>query len=202
MKKIIVTTAVLAVAGLGLTGCGLGGDANADAVETTTTTTQAPTTTTTAAPAQLKTGETSLGKVITDAEGHTLYAFTKDAQFGASTCFDACATSWPAAKVAEVSLAGQGVDSTLIGAIVRKDGTKQLTVNGWPLYTFSGDASASGTVNGQGKGGTWYVVGTNGKLIKTAVPAVPTTVKPSAASSTKTTITAGTKTAANYSGGY
>lgn len=186
MKKIIVTTAVLAVAGLGLTGCGLGGDSGASEA---TTTTAALTTPTTVASAVLKTTDTPLGSVIADSEGHTLYAFTKDTQFGPSTCFDACATSWPAAKVTEQGLVGEGIDSSLIGAVIRKDGGKQLTINGWPLYTFAGDAGAAGAIKGQGNKGVWYLVGTNGKLIKTAAPgattAAPTTstVKPSASTS-------------------
>ena len=41
----------------------------------------------------------------------------------------------------------------------------QLKMGKWPLYTFSGDA-APGDVNGQGSGGSWFVVGQDGKLIK------------------------------------
>jgi predicted lipoprotein with Yx(FWY)xxD motif len=46
----------------------------------------------------------------------------------------------------------------------RPDGTKQMTVNCWPIYTFSGD-KAPGDTNGQGVGGTWYAVSPEGKLV-------------------------------------
>ena len=40
-------------------------------------------------------GETALGRTLTDQEGRTLYAFTKD-EGGTSSCYDACAVTWPA----------------------------------------------------------------------------------------------------------
>jgi predicted lipoprotein with Yx(FWY)xxD motif len=48
-----------------------------------------------------------------------------------------------------------------VGTITRDDGTKQVTLNGHPLYTYSGD-SAAGDVAGQGVGGGWWVVGPDG----------------------------------------
>ena len=40
-----------------------------------------------------------------------------------------------------------------------------MTVDGWPLYFFSGD-SAPGDTNGQGVGDVWYVVGPDGAAIE------------------------------------
>ena len=42
--------------------------------------------------------QTALGKILVDAEGRTLYAFTKDVN-GTPTCTDACAKAWPPATV-------------------------------------------------------------------------------------------------------
>ena len=58
---------------------------------------------------------------------------------------------------------GSGVTAQL-GSITRSDGTKQLTVGGWPVYTYAGDSS-SGMANGQGKnlsGGLWWVLSASG----------------------------------------
>jgi predicted lipoprotein with Yx(FWY)xxD motif len=117
-----------------------------------------------AAPAAVaKLADSSLGKIVVDGTGRTLYAFTKDAD-GVSTCLDACAKAWPPAIVTG-DLAVEGLDQALFTTVDRPDGSKQLKMGKWPLYTFSGDA-APGDVNGQGSGGSWFVVGQDGKLIK------------------------------------
>jgi predicted lipoprotein with Yx(FWY)xxD motif len=48
-----------------------------------------------------------------------------------------------------------------VGTITRDDGTRQVTLNGLPLYTFAGDAAA-GDTTGQGKQGFWWAVATDG----------------------------------------
>ena len=56
--------------------------------------------------------------------------------------------------------------------MTRSDGAKQLTYNGHPLYTFSGDGRA-GDISGQGSsafGGRWYVVSPDGSAIRKAAP--------------------------------
>ncbi|WP_441247111.1 hypothetical protein [Kitasatospora sp. McL0602] len=104
----------------------------------------------------------TLGPIVTDSSGRTLYRFDKDtAKPSASNCADACAVKWPPATVQDkVSL--DGVGSALVGSVTRPDGTRQLTLNGWPLYRFAGD-SAAGQVNGQGVGGTWFASTPEGK---------------------------------------
>jgi predicted lipoprotein with Yx(FWY)xxD motif len=133
----------------------------------TTTVAPAAAAATTAAPAPaapaLKLADTPLGKIMVDADGHTLYAFTKDAN-GTPTCTDACAKAWPAAKVTGTPAS----DPAITAAITTVDapgGGSMLKAGKWPLYRFAGDAAA-GDTNGQGSGGVWFVVGADGKLIK------------------------------------
>jgi len=52
----------------------------------------------------------------------------------------------------------------MVGTITGIDGEPQLTLNGWPLYYFAGDA-APGDTNGQGVGGVWWVLTPAGELI-------------------------------------
>ena len=107
----------------------------------------------------------SLGDVLVGANGHTLYAFTKDVD-GVSTCFDACAAAWPAVTVPVGAVpAPQGVDPALVSTVERPDGTHQLKVGKWPVYFYAGDG-APGETNGQGVGGVWFVENAAGKLIK------------------------------------
>lgn len=97
---------------------------------------------------------TSLGDVLTDANGRTLYFFTRDAD-GNSACTGGCLDSWPVFTVDNPSLAN-GLDAGSFGTITRNEGGTQLTYKGWPLYYFSGDSEA-GQVNGENVGGRWFV---------------------------------------------
>ena len=108
--------------------------------------------------------DSSLGEILVDGEGMTLYMFVPDNQ-GPSVCLDECLGAWPA-LYAPVT-AGDGVDASLIGTAVRTDdGKEQATYGGWPLYTFAQDAAA-GDVTGQDANQKWYVIGADGEPIKT-----------------------------------
>ncbi|MFF2095919.1 SCO0930 family lipoprotein [Streptomyces sp. NPDC058202] len=108
------------------------------------------------------TESTKLGKVLTDGAGMTLYRFDKDtAEPPKSSCDGACATAWPPVP-ADGAEAAAGVDKSLLGEVTRADGTKQLTVAGWPMYRFAKDTKA-GDTNGQAVGGTWYASAPSGK---------------------------------------
>lgn len=61
--------------------------------------------------------------------------------------------------------ARRGLDQSLVGTIPRKGGTKQATLNGWPLYYFAGDAGP-GEHNRQGKFGVWWEVTPAGAAFK------------------------------------
>ncbi|MCX4672035.1 SCO0930 family lipoprotein [Streptomyces sp. NBC_01381] len=103
-----------------------------------------------------------LGKVVTDSEGLTLYRFDKDtAQPPKSNCEGACATTWPVVS-AKGAVAPPGVDESLMGEVTRSDGSKQLTIDGWPMYRYAKDKKA-GDAKGQGVGGTWYAAAPDGK---------------------------------------
>jgi predicted lipoprotein with Yx(FWY)xxD motif len=150
----IRTLATVAVAALALAACGSSSKTSSPSDSTTTTAASADTTTTAAAPtttaapkpASVKVGTTSIGKVLTDAKGMTLYRFDNDTTAGKSACTGACASAWPAATGAAV--AGAGIDGSKLTTFTRDDGTKQLQMDGHPLYTFAGDTKP-GDVSGK-----------------------------------------------------
>jgi predicted lipoprotein with Yx(FWY)xxD motif len=112
----------------------------------------------------LETADTSLGTVVVDLNGMTVYVFDKDTQnSGTSVCEGDCLATWPSVTATDDAPEAEGVTGTL-GTITRTDGSKQVTLNGWPLYLFAGDRAA-GDVTGQGVGGVWWVVGANGEKI-------------------------------------
>ncbi len=101
-------------------------------------------------------GKTSLGSVLVDGTGMTLYVFAKDtANDGKSACYGQCATNWPPATVTGAPAKPAGANGTL-ATITRDDGTLQVTYNGMPLYRFAPD-KAPGDTKGDGVGGVWSV---------------------------------------------
>lgn len=108
---------------------------------------------------------TSLGKILVDGGGRTLYLFEADKK-NKSTCMGECVKIWPPLIVTGKPEAGTGgVRGNLLSTTTRDNGTKQVTYNGHPLYTFTGDHKA-GDTNGQGDvafGDTWYVLNRAGK---------------------------------------
>ncbi len=117
-------------------------------------------------------GTTSAGRVLVDPHGMTLYAFAADTR-GHSACSGSCATYWPPVPGADASGKPAAHVSAHLGTIKRADGSTQLTVNGFPMYTYAGD-SAPGQATGQGKnlsGGLWWVVSPTGSWVKRQAPA-------------------------------
>jgi predicted lipoprotein with Yx(FWY)xxD motif len=93
--------------------------------------------------------------VLTNAKGFTLYSFAPDTP-AASKCYGSCAVYWPPVlgTTASPGLPGR------VGTITRTGGTRQLTYNGHPLYTYIGD-SAPGQARGNNlnlNGGLWHEV--------------------------------------------
>ncbi|MEU9376836.1 SCO0930 family lipoprotein [Streptomyces sp. NPDC048255] len=111
-----------------------------------------------------------LGPVLNDSAGLTLYRFDNDtAKPSKSNCDGDCAKTWPVVAAGDATAAA-GMDPALLGEVVRSDGSKQLTVAGWPAYRFNKDTKA-GDVNGQGVGGVWFAFAPDGKKAAKAAPA-------------------------------
>ncbi|WP_229369230.1 hypothetical protein [Umezawaea beigongshangensis] len=141
---------------------------------------QAPAATTTEAPAAAPVSTIALqgktvdkmGEVVQDGDGRTLYRFDKDvAKPAAKTnCVDACATTWPPLLSPTVPTDITGVDPDLVGLVERPDGQTQVTIDDWPVYTYSKD-DKPGAWKGQGVGGTWFVIQPDGKRNVECLPA-------------------------------
>jgi predicted lipoprotein with Yx(FWY)xxD motif len=107
---------------------------------------------------------TALGKFLADGAGRTLYLFTKDTK-DTTTCYGKCEQSWAPLLQTDKPALGDGLDASLLGSTIRKDGTLQVTYGGWPLYYFAKDLKP-GDTNGQGVGTVWYVIGPDGQRAK------------------------------------
>jgi predicted lipoprotein with Yx(FWY)xxD motif len=115
--------------------------------------------------------DAKLGSIVTDTAGMTLYRFDKDkATLGEkSACNGDCAKTWP--PVPADATASADLNPDLIGQITRDDGSKQLTLAGWPMYRYVKD-TAAGQTNGQGVGGTWAASTSDAKKAGADRPAI------------------------------
>jgi predicted lipoprotein with Yx(FWY)xxD motif len=149
-----------AAAVIALAACG-GSSDSSSSKDTTTSTTKKSTATTAkggSATAVVKTANTALGTIVVTKDGKAVYTLTSAGQ--QVPCSGACLQVWPAVTLptGTTKATGTGVKNVGTGP----GGT--VTINGAPVYTFSGDAGA-GTTNGEGInsfGGTWNVVKASG----------------------------------------
>lgn len=98
----------------------------------------------------------TLGKILVDGEGRTLYIFTNDKP-DQSNCEGGCLAAWPPFITEGSPQAGEGVDASLIGFTTLADGRKIVTYNKMPLYYWASD-TRPGDATGQGVNGVWFVV--------------------------------------------
>lgn len=150
----------------------------AAACGTSTTTSASSVATGSATPAApggvLEVATTSLGPVLVDGKGLTVYMLTADSP-GHSTCSAACLQYWPPVT-GPAPTSVKGITAAL-SVTKTTSGTSMVTAAGWPLYTFVKD-SAPGDVTGEGVksfGGTWYAVSPSGKAVTAPAKTAPTT---------------------------
>jgi predicted lipoprotein with Yx(FWY)xxD motif len=162
MKRRLAIGAVpAALAGIAVIAAGCGGGSG-----TTGAGYAAGATAPTANAATVSTRHTTLGTVLVDGRGRTLYLFEKDRGM-ASSCSAACASIWPPLTSAAKGVARGGVAAVKLGSIKRADGKTEITYAGHPLYTYAGDAKP-GDTRGQGLdqfGAEWYVLAPSGHKI-------------------------------------
>ena len=152
------------LAALGLVAAGLGGAA-ASAAPSGVAGAQRSTSSVAVKTSKVK----SLGVVLVNTKGRTLYTFSKD-QRRSVTCTGKCAKFWPPLKWkgSAKPTAGGSAKSSLLGLDMNPGGGDVVTYSRWPLYTYAGDHKA-GQANGQDitlSGGKWYVITPAGTLIK------------------------------------
>jgi predicted lipoprotein with Yx(FWY)xxD motif len=106
------------------------------------------------------------GRILLSGTNRALYAFTHDPR-GKATCYGACASAWPPYIVKGALRTGAGTKRSLLGTTRRKDGSRQLTYAGRPLYFYVHDGPGQVLCqNVREYGGLWLVVRPNGNLVR------------------------------------
>jgi predicted lipoprotein with Yx(FWY)xxD motif len=109
--------------------------------------------------AVVKTASSSLGTILVDSQGMTLYHLSGE-QPGKFICTGSCLGIWHPLIASSNSTPSGEVGS--LGTVKRPEGTVQITYKGTPLYTLAQDKKP-GETNGQGikDVGTWSVITTS-----------------------------------------
>ena len=156
----LASAVVIPLAALAVAACGGGGAATAATPNTPNGTS-----------ATVAVAKTSLGSILVNSTGRTLYLFKADV--GAkSACSGACASAWPPLLATGNPTAGGGLTASKLATTTRSDGTHQVTYNGHPLYLYIGDKKP-GDVTGQGItafGAAWFALTPSGNQASTSAP--------------------------------
>jgi len=153
-KTLLGSVAALPLVALAVAGCG------------SASSSVAPPTTKDGRAATIGVANESLGDVLVNTRGRTLYLFQKDSGT-TSECNGACAANWPPLRANGSATIGGGAKAALLASTMRSDGSRQITYNSHPLYTFVKDTKA-GETNGEGLtafGGTWYAISPAGNQV-------------------------------------
>jgi predicted lipoprotein with Yx(FWY)xxD motif len=149
----LASAAAIPLVALAVAACGGGGAATA----------ASPPKTSSGASATVGVANSSLGSILVNSNGHTLYLFKADSGTK-SACAGACATAWPPLMATGTPTAGTGLTASKLGTTTRSNGGQQVTYNGHPLYLFVKDTKA-GETNGQGAtafGASWFALTPSG----------------------------------------
>jgi predicted lipoprotein with Yx(FWY)xxD motif len=174
MTRPLTLAATATVAAALLAGCGSSSSSSSSSTaastpaSTPTQSTAASTSTAAATPGvAVATKHSKLGTILAAGPKHlTVYLFEAD-KGTSSTCNGDCAKDWPPVTTSGAPTVSGGAVSADLGTTMRKDGTKQVTYKGHPLYFYDDDKD-SGDTYGQGSkefGAGWYVMKANGSKI-------------------------------------
>jgi predicted lipoprotein with Yx(FWY)xxD motif len=107
-------------------------------------------------------GDSEFGSMLFGSNRQAIYVFENDRD-GETVCYDDCAEAWPPVFTGGAPKAGKGVDASLLGTVKRRDGKRQVTYAGKPLYFYAHEGPGEVKChNVDLNGGLWWVVGPDG----------------------------------------
>ncbi len=111
----------------------------------------------------IKAASSDYGKVLFDSSGQAIYVFAKETTSRAQ-CYGACAVAWPPVLTKGEAQAIGGVSAKLLGSIRRRDGSRQVTYQGRPLYFYAHEGKDEVRCHKvSGFGGLWLAVTPSGE---------------------------------------
>jgi predicted lipoprotein with Yx(FWY)xxD motif len=114
----------------------------------------------------VKLRQSDFGRVLFSGWDQAIYLFTRDDR-RKSRCYGACAKAWPPVFAKRRPRAGKGVKRSLLGTIKRRDGRRQVTYNGHPLYFYAHEGPRQVLCQNVSEfGGLWLVVKRDGRPVR------------------------------------
>jgi predicted lipoprotein with Yx(FWY)xxD motif len=105
------------------------------------------------------------GRIAGAERGLAVYIFDKEER-GRSECYGACARAWPPVLAKGRPVAGKGIDRDLLGTTRRRNGKRQVTYRGQPLYYYEHDQPGLVLCHDVVEfGGTWLVIRPDGRPV-------------------------------------
>ena len=158
MKRLQLLLALSGIAVLGVTAAAFGQSAHSSAAQ-----------------AVISTKSTSLGTILVNSSGQTLYLNVADKP-GKFPCTGQCAAAWPPVSTSGKPKAAGKAKAANLGT-VKHGNVTQVTYSGHPLYTFTADSKSAPT-SGEGVNG-FYVVSPSGTKITKSTKTTTTTTSTS-----------------------
>ena len=113
----------------------------------------------------MKVVDSQFGPILADGRGQAFYFFDKETS-SKPRCYGACAEAWPPVYAKGRPVAGKGARKGLIGVTKRRDGRRQVTYGGRPLYYYVADRPGVVLCHDVEEfGGLWVVIRPDGTRV-------------------------------------
>jgi len=111
---------------------------------------------------RIKAVDSQFGTIVGDSRGQAVYLFDRE-ETKKSECYGDCARAWPPVLTRGRPVAGKGIRGRLLGTAQRRNGKRQVTYDGRPLYYYIDDAPGRVLCHNVSEfGGLWLVVRPDG----------------------------------------
>ena len=116
-----------------------------------------------AAGTRITVSNSEFGPMVWGPKRQAIYVFQRDG-FKRSKCTGECAKAWPPVYTVGDPVAGAGVKPGLLGTLKRRDGSRQVTYAGKPLYFYAHEGPGQVLCHNVNlNGGYWWVLAPSGK---------------------------------------
>jgi predicted lipoprotein with Yx(FWY)xxD motif len=106
------------------------------------------------------------GRMLFNSSKQAIYIFQRDRK-NKTNCYGECARAWPPVYTSGRPRAGRGVNRSLLGTIKRRDGRRQVTYDGKPLYYYVNEGPGEVKCHNVNlNGGLWWAVGRDGERLQ------------------------------------
>ena len=117
----------------------------------------------TTAGTKIKARSSPFGTMLWGPGPQAVYIFQRDGR-NLSRCYGECARLWPPVYTTGRPVAGRGIRQSRLGTTRRRDGRRQVTYAGKPLYYYVNERPGQVLCHRVNlNGGLWWVVGPNGR---------------------------------------